>query len=201
MKIRVGFLPPLKGWVSASCLYETDEWATALHDQILDGRRYVYVPPYVTTEFHRVMSREQGVKGKRLAWNHLATLYEADAAAAPHHNRFRVDTARVLRRDTCQTVAAICEMDNKDAPILAAAHSASALVSEYDPPSRRQTDVPNGPPEFELVRQCRDAGIDDVSVRILTNETDFVGVDPQAVGLDRVSVSHVPSETDPTAEL
>jgi predicted nucleic acid-binding protein len=180
---------------------ETDDWATTLHRQILGGQRYVYVPPYVTTEFHRVMSREHGARGKRLAWNHLVSLSEADAAAAPHHNRFRVDRARLLRQDTCQTVATICEMDNKDAPILAAAHSASTLVSEYNPPSRRQTDVPNGPPEFELVRRCRGAGIDEVEIRVLTNETNFVGVDPQVVGLDRVSISHVPSEVDPTVEL
>ena len=32
MKIRVGFLPPLKGWVSASCLYEDESEEDAGED-------------------------------------------------------------------------------------------------------------------------------------------------------------------------
>lgn len=171
---------------------ETEPWAVELHEQVLRGERIVFLPRYVATEFYRVMRRNRGEKGADIAWDHLSTLNEAPAAIAPHPNRFRVDVRAVRNHATTRTLAAICQMEPKDAPILATAYRLTEFVEQYDPPDHSREAIPDEPEEFRLGRLLDEAGVNTITARILTNEAEFVGVDLADVGVDTVSVESLP---------
>lgn len=171
---------------------EAEPWATELYNEILDGERIVFVPRYVATEFHQVMKENRGKKGADIAWQHLISLWEAPAAVVPHHNRFRVDVDAIRHHATTRTIATICDMEPKDAPILATAYRLAEFVDVYDPPNHSQAAIPDHPEEFRLKKLLAEAGVDTISSRILTHERDFVGVDLDSIGLDRVSVKRIP---------
>lgn len=167
-------------------------WATDLHDEILDGERIVFLPRYVLSEFYQVMVREQDSTGKDLAWEHITALWDSPAAVMCHPNRFRVDVGAMRHHATARTLAAVCEMEPKDAPILATAYRLAEFVEAYDPPHHTQQAIPNSPEEFRLKRLLNEAGVDSITSRILTNENNFVGVDLEDVGLESVSVKRIP---------
>lgn len=171
---------------------EAEPWAVDLYEEVLRGERIVFLPRYVATEFYRVLERTRGREGVNTAWEHLTTLYDAPAAVAPHPNRFRVDVDAARNRATTRTLAVICEMEPKDAPILATAYRLSEFVRTYDPPRHRRAAVPDGPEEFRLGRLLDRVGVDTITARILTNETGFVGADLADIGVDTVAVETVP---------
>ena len=83
-------------------------------------------------------------------------------------------------------------MEPKDAPILATVYRLTEFIEAYDPPSHSQEAIPNDPEEFRLKRLLNEVGVDTITARILTNETNFTGVDPDSVGLDTVAVKQIP---------
>lgn len=171
---------------------ETEQWAADLYDEILDGERIVFVPRYVVTEFYQVMDRNRGAKGRNLAWEHLVSLWDTPAAVVPHPNRFRTDVDTIRHHATTRTLAAVCEMEPKDAPILATAYRLAEFIEVYDPPNHSQSAIPDKPEEFRLKKLLTEVGVDTITSRILTHEHDFVGVDLDSIGLDRVSVERIP---------
>jgi|GEM_PF-5125737 len=171
---------------------ESEPWATDIYEEILDGERIVFLPRYVATEFSEVMVRNRGAEGRNLTWEHLTALWDAPAAVTPHPNRFRVDVRSVRNHATTRTLAAICDMEPKDAPILATAYRLAEFIRAYDPPNHSRGAIPNEPEEFRLKRLLNEIGVDTITSRILTNERDFVGVDLDAIGLDSVIVTQVP---------
>jgi len=171
---------------------ETEDWAVTLYEEILSGDRVVFIPRYVATEFHEVMERNRGSKGANIAWEHLISLWDAPAAVMPHPNRFRVNVDAERHHATTRALASICEMEPKDAPILAVAYRLAEFISAYDPPDHSQQAIPENPEEFRLKRLLNRVGVDEITSRILTNETDFIGVDPAQIGLENVTVSEFP---------
>lgn len=171
---------------------ETEQWAVDLHEEILHGERIVFLPRYVATEFYQVMERNRGEEGADIAWDHLTTLSETPAAVVPHPNRFRVDVQAIRNHATTRTLAAACDMEPKDAPILATAYRLTEFIDAYDPPNHSQEAIPNAPEEFRLKRLLNEVDVDTITSNVLTNETDFIGVEPTSVGLDAVTVEHVP---------
>ena len=171
---------------------EAEPWAVELHEEILQGERIVFLPRYVATEFYQVMERNRGEEGADIAWEHLTTLSETPAAVVPHPNRFRVDVHAIRNHATTRTLAAVCDMESKDAPILATAYRLTEFIEAYDPPNHSQEAIPNDPKESRLKRLLNEIGVDTTTARILTNETDFIGVDPDPVGLDTVAVKQIP---------
>lgn len=59
-------------------------WAVRYYDEVIAGDRVVYVSRYIAAEFYRKMAQTRGTEGKDLAYDHLKTLWEADAAFAVH---------------------------------------------------------------------------------------------------------------------
>lgn len=171
---------------------EAEQWAVDLHEEILCGERIVFLPRYVATEFYQVMERNRGDDGMDLAWEHLTTLSETSAAVVPHPNRFRVDVNAIRHHATTRTLAAVCKMEPKDAPILATSYRLAEFIEAYDPPNHSQEAIPNDPEEFRLKRLLNEVDVDTITARILTNETDFIGVDLNSVGLDKVTVKQIP---------
>lgn len=171
---------------------EEEPWATAMHDEILAGDRIVFIPRYVATEFYQVMQRNRGSKGQDLAWEHLVALSEAPAAVAPHHNRFRIDVDAVRNHATTRTLASTCDMQPKDAPILATAYRLTEFIEAYDPPNHSREGIPDEPEEFRVKQLLNEVGVDSITANILTHERDFVGVDLDSVGLESVTVERVP---------
>lgn len=167
-------------------------WAVEIHEEILNGDRIVFLPRYVATEFHQVMERNQGEEGVDIAWNHLTTLSETPAAVAPHPNRFRVDVHRVRNHATTRALAAVCEMEPKDAPILATAYRLTEFIEQYDPPVHSREAILRAPEEFRLKRLLTEVGVDTITARILTNETDFTNTGISRLGIEEVEVKRVP---------
>lgn len=171
---------------------EAYPWATELHEEILAGERVVYIPRYVTTEFYQVMKRNRGTDGENIAWEHLTTLWDTPAAVVPHPNRFRVDVESIRHHATTRTLAVTCKMEPKDAPILATAYRLAEFVEAYDPPAHSHEAIPNNPEEFRLKRLLTQADVQSITSRILTHEQDFVGVDLDSIGLDKVRIKRLP---------
>lgn len=171
---------------------ETEPWATEIYEEVLDGDRIIFLPRYVATEFYRVMERNRGGEGADIAWDHLTTFWETPSAIGPHPNRFRIPVDEVRNHATTRTLAASCKMEPKDAPILATAYRLAEFVATYDPPAHSRGGIPNEPEEFRLKQLLTDAGVDEITSRILTNERDFVGTDLDAVGLENVAVEQIP---------
>jgi predicted nucleic acid-binding protein len=171
---------------------EAQPWATEIHDEILAGERIVFIPRYVATEFYQVMERNRGSAGQDLAWDHLITLSDTPAAVVPHPNRFRINVDEVRHHATTRALAARCDMQPKDAPILATAYRLAEFIDAYDPPNHSQDAIPNDPEEFRVKRLINEIDVDSITSRILTNERDFVGVDLDSVGLEKVSIERIP---------
>lgn len=171
---------------------ETEPWALELHEEILAGERIVFVPRYVATEFYQVMERNRGGDGMDIAWDHLMSLWDMPAAVMAHPNRFRVDVSTIRNHATTRALAATCDMELKDAPILATAHRLAEFVESYDPPDHSHQAIPYEPEEFRLKRLLNEVGIGSITSRILTHERNFVGVDLDSTGLDTVTVKRVP---------
>jgi predicted nucleic acid-binding protein len=171
---------------------EEEPWATEIYDEILDGERIVYIPRYVLTEFHQVMLRNRGRKGEQLAWEHITSLYDTPAAVTPHPNRFRVDVDAVRHHASTRTLAAICDMEPKDAPILATAYRLVEFIENYDPPTHSSSAIPKEPEEFRLKRLLNEVGVDSITAQILTNEQRLVNADLNQIGLGEVEVTQLP---------
>jgi predicted nucleic acid-binding protein len=176
---------------------EQESWAVDIHEEMLAGKRIAIVPRYVATEFYRVLRRNRGRVGANVAWEHLNTLYDAPGAVSPNPERFRVDVDTIRKHATTRTLAAICEMEAKDAPILAAAHRYAEFVNSYDPPNHGPAGIPDEPEEVRLAGLCGESNADAITLRILTHEDGFVGADLEALGLDDVRVARVP-RSEPT---
>lgn len=174
------------------CANDAERWASEIYDDVLAGERVVYLPRYVTTEFYQVMERSRGQTGANVAWEHLTALWDAPAAVVPHPNRFRVDVESIRHHATTRTLAAECDVQPKDAPILAAAYRIAEFVETYDPPQHSRAGIPNEPEEFALKQLLNEAGVDRITSRIVTHDGGFGDVDFDAIGLDRVTAHRVP---------
>jgi len=171
---------------------EATPWATEIHEEMLAGERIVFLPRYILTEFYDVMSRNRGDEGQNIAWEHLTTLWDTPAVVMPHPNRFRVDVDTIRHHATVRALAAVCDMEPKDAPILAAAYRLAEFVEAYDPPNHSEEAIPTEPEEFRLKRLLNEIGVDTITSRVLTHERAFVGKDLDSVGLDKVEVERIP---------
>jgi predicted nucleic acid-binding protein len=172
--------------------HETEQWAVDIYEEILDGERVVYVPRYVLTEFAQVLFRGGGNDERDIVWNTVTALSDTPAAFTSHPNRFRIDVDAARHQAETRALATVCDMQPKDAPIVAIAHRLAELVDVYQPPTHPEFAIPQQPEEFELLQRLKEAGVNSIVSRIVTNENDFVGEDLNDVGLSDVEIETVP---------
>lgn len=170
---------------------EQYDWAADLFEELLAGDRIVYLTRYIATEFYDVMLRNQGVTGQDMAWEFLQSLWEIPAVIMPHPNSFRVDVEQRRQQAETQALAAICEMEPKDVPIVADAYRLAEFVGEYNPPEHPRAAIPQDPEEFRLARLLHDADVSEIIARIQTYEREFVGRDLAKIGLEGVDFGHI----------
>jgi len=201
-------------WVQA--INWDTKWAEKLYDQVVDGRRFVYLSRYIVSEIYEVSLRERGEKGAEDARLHLSTLWNLDSTVMPHPqevitppdmtdlyggpvNQRRTSPLQItqLRHNPFSLLleGVFDGLERGDAPILADAYK-MALLSEQDSGAvQKQIADPvlvRRPEEMRFFHRLRENGVDSVTSRIVTNDSSFSDVDPSSVGIENVIVEKHP---------
>lgn len=201
-------------WVQA-INWKTD-WAEKLYDEVVDGKRFVYLSRYIVSEIHAVSLRERGRKGAEDARLHLDTLWNLDSTVMPHPQEVLAspDTTDLYggpvgRRRTSPLqitqlrhnpfsllIEGVFEnLERGDAPILADAYKMALLSEQGIGGHQKQIASPvliRRPEEKRFFDRLRNNGIRGLTSRIVTNDSSFSNVDPSAAGIDNVVVVECP---------
>lgn len=169
-------------------------WAVEYYEDVIAGDRIVYVSRYIAAEFYRKMAQTRGTEGKDRAYDHLQTLWNADAAFSVHPYVLSGYELREIRYNPRNLLLSdVLGVDYGDAPIIADAHAIAHLVSAFDPATYATHNTPNYSEEYRLLRHVHDSGIDEITARIVTRENDFVETDLTTFGIENVEIQTVPS--------
>ncbi|MEZ3116355.1 hypothetical protein RYH80_10585 [Halobaculum sp. MBLA0147] len=166
---------------------ESEQWAVDILEELLCGDRVAYIPRYVLAEFARVM-RTEFVEPARFV---IESLGRSDTVAAAHIRQVAdIDIPTTRNTATARTLARVCDMEPKDAPVLAAAANLSEFLTTVN------TDHSNVrlAEAYVLLNILDRAGVnpDQVYPRLLTNEQPFVGRPLSDLRLGRLTIKHVP---------
>lgn len=169
------------------------EWARTYYDEVVAGERVVYVSRYIAAEFYRKMAQNRGAEGKDRAYNHLKTLWEADAAFSVHPYVLSGYELRDVRYNPRNLLlSSLTGTDYGDAPILADAYAIAHLVSTFDPDTYETHNTSNYSEEYRLLKYVHESGIPEVNARIITHENEFAQTDRSTLGIDGVTIKTVP---------
>lgn len=164
------------------------QWAEERYQTLINSDRIAYLPRYVLSEFQTVLPREHKTRARPI----LLELWDRPNVFCAHPDEARAIQKEQLRNHTVtQTLARVCSMEPKDAPILAEAVQLAAFVnSRLGGGGVSQ----NHPEEWRLLsyleRKLPQGKT--ITPRILTNERGFINGNLANLGLGNVTVKRIP---------
>lgn len=168
------------------------QWAVEYYDEVIAGDRVAYVSRYIAAEFYRKMAQTRGSEGKDLAYNHLETLWDADAAFSVYPYVLSGYELKEIRYNPRNLLLSdVLGVDYGDAPIIADARAIAQLVSTFDPATYATHNISNYSEEYRLLKYLHEAEISEINARILTHENNFVEGDLTTFGIDNVTVETI----------
>jgi len=188
-------LPDANIWTYVADHEADSEYSEAhkIYEEAINAERAVCIPTYVLAEFYRTVDRVQEPDKTQVIdpYTIYAALQESDTVFCPNPSR-QVQYAESIhgrrRRPETYTVSQLVNMEAKDAPIL----SYAVQVRDFVHPNVETDSISGCPPSSEPYRLktvVDSKGLDDLTIRILTYESDFVS-DNELPEIDGVYVKN-----------